>query len=65
MATSNACIRLVYEAGKVSEPQYVFLISQTALGKKPCWNGMVHLLLGNTFINQPSLQFEPDEVPLP
>lgn len=35
MATSNACIRLVDKAGQVSEPRYVFSISQYALDVRP------------------------------
>ena len=42
MSTSNACIRLVDEAGKVSEPQYVFSISQTALFQQPWRKGMIY-----------------------
>ena len=65
MATSNACIRLVDEAGVVSEPQYVYSISQTALVKKPWRKGTVYLLPGETFIQQPSMQFGPYEVRIP
>jgi hypothetical protein len=65
MSTSNACIRLVDAAGKVSEPRYVFSISQSALRQKPWRTGMVYLLPGETFINQPSLQFGPNEVRIP
>jgi hypothetical protein len=65
MSTSNACIRLVDDAGKVSEPRYVFSISQSALRQKPWRTGMVYLLPGETFINQPSLQFGPNEVRIP
>jgi hypothetical protein len=65
MSTSNACIRLVDEAGKVSEPRYVFSISQSALRQKPWRTGMVYLLPGESFINQPSLQFGPNEVRIP
>jgi hypothetical protein len=36
MSTSNACIRLVDEAGQVSEPQYVFSIGQSGSGKTTC-----------------------------
>src|SRR4030042_6037807 len=35
LSTSNACIRLVDEAGWVSEPRYVFSISQNALCQQP------------------------------
>jgi hypothetical protein len=65
IATSNACIRLVDEAGQVSEPRYVFSISQSALRHQPWRNGMVYLLPGETFINQPSLRFGPYEVRVP
>ena len=65
MATSNACIRLVDEAGQVSEPRYVFSISQSALRQQPWRKGMVYLLPGDTFVNQPSLRFGPYEVLIP
>ena len=65
MATSNACIRLVDEAGQVSEPRYVFSISQYALRQQPWRTGMVYLLPGDTFVNQPSLRFGPYEVHIP
>ncbi len=65
MATSNACIRLVDEAGTVSEPWYVFSISQAALRQQPWRIGTVYLLPGNTFINQPSMRFGPYEVRIP
>jgi hypothetical protein len=65
MTTSNACIRLVDEAGQVSEPRYVFSISKPALVQQPWRKGMVYLLPGETFTNQPSLQFGPYEVRIP
>jgi hypothetical protein len=65
MSTSNACIRLVDEAGKVSEPRYVFSISQTALRQQPWRKGTIYLLPGDTFINQPSFRFGPYEVRVP
>lgn len=65
MATSNACIRLVDESGAVSEPQYVFSISQPALEKKPWRNGTVYLLPGDTFVQQPSMRFGTYEVRIP
>jgi hypothetical protein len=65
MTTSNACIRLVDDAGSISEPRYVFSISQAALGHQPWRTGMVYLLPGETFIQQPSLQFGPYEVRIP
>lgn len=65
MATSNACIRLVDETGQVSEPRYVFSISQTVLGQQPWRRGTIYLLPEETFINQPSLPFGPYEVRVP
>lgn len=65
MATSNACVHLVDENGKESEPYYVFSISQSALLKQPWRQGMVYLLPGDTFINQPSLRFGQYEVQIP
>lgn len=65
MATSNACIRLVDEAGQVSEPYYVFSVSHGVLLQKPWRTGTVYLLPGETFINEPSLPFGPYEVRIP
>jgi hypothetical protein len=65
MGTSNACIQLVDEAGQVSEPRYVFSISESALRQQPWRRGMVYLLPGDTFINQASLRFGPYEVRVP
>lgn len=65
MATSNACIRLADGSGQVSEPRYVFAISQPALRQQPWRTGTVYFLPGDTFVNQPSLQFGPYEVRVP
>jgi hypothetical protein len=65
MATSNACIRLVNEAGWVSEPRYVFSISQQALRRQPWRKGTVYLLPVDTFVNQPPFRFGPYEVRVP
>jgi hypothetical protein len=65
LATSNACIRLVNESGQVSEPRYVFSISQPALRQQPWRKGTVYLLPGDTFVNQPSLRFGTYEVRVP
>jgi hypothetical protein len=65
MSTSNACIQLVDEAGQVSEPRYVFAISRPALLQPPWRAGMIYLLPGDTFVNQPSLRFGPYEVRVP
>jgi hypothetical protein len=65
MSTSNACIRLVDEAGQVSKPRYVFSISQPALRQQPWRKGMIYLLPGDTFVNQPSLWFGHYEVRVP
>jgi hypothetical protein len=65
LATSNACVRLVDATGQVSQPHYVFSISQNALHHQPWRKGTVYLLPGDTFTNQPSLQFGPYEVRIP
>lgn len=65
MSTSNACIRLVDETGQVSEPRYVFSISQDALRQQPWRTGTVYVLPRETFANQPSLRFGPYEVRIP
>jgi hypothetical protein len=65
LTTTNACIRLIDEAGQVSEPRYVFGISQQALQQQPWRTGMIYLLPGDTFINQPSLHFGAYEVRVP
>jgi hypothetical protein len=65
MITSNACVRLVDQAGQVSEPRYVFSISQAALRKRPWRTGTIYLLPGETFVQQPNLQFGPYQVLVP
>ncbi len=65
LTTTNACIRLVDEAGQVSDPRYVFAISQAALRQQPWRTGTIYLLPGETFVNQPALRFGPDEVRVP
>jgi hypothetical protein len=65
MATTNACVRLVDEAGQASPPQYVFAISQAALQLRPWRRGMLYMLPGDTFVSQPSLRFGPYEVRVP
>ncbi len=65
MSTSNACIRLVDKTGRVSEPRYVFSISQSALQRQPWRKGIVYFLPGNSFVNQPSLRFGSYEVRVP
>jgi hypothetical protein len=65
MSTSNACIRLVDKVGQVSEPRYLFSISQPALLQQPWRNGVIYLLPGDTFVNQPPIRFGPYEVRIP
>jgi len=65
MSTSNACIRLIDEARQVSEPRYVFSISQPVLRQQPWRKGMIYLLPGETFVNQPSFRFGSYEVRVP
>ena len=65
LTTTNACVQLVDEAGQVSGPGYVFGISRSALLQQPWRTGMIYLLPGDTFVNQPALQFGPYEVRVP
>ncbi len=65
MTTSNACIRLVDEAGQASEAHYVFSISKQALQQQPWRNGVVYLLPKDTFEYQPALRFGPYTVLIP
>lgn len=65
MSTSNACIRMVDETGQVSEPRYVFSISQPALRQHPWRDGTIYILPGDSFVNQPSLRFGAYEVQIP
>ena len=52
MSVINACIRLADATGQVSEPRYVFSISQTMLLQRPWRKGLVYLLLPDTFVAQ-------------
>jgi len=65
MSVSNACIRLVDPAGQVSDPRYVFSISQALLPQRPWRKGYVYLLPSETFVTQPALSFGPYEVRIP
>jgi hypothetical protein len=65
MSLTNACIRLTDKAGNVSEPKYVFSISQTALPQQPWRSGFVYLLPSETFTVQPSIPFGEYEVQIP
>jgi hypothetical protein len=65
LATTNACVRLSDETGLVSEPRYVFAISEPALRQQPWRTGTVYLLPGETFEQQPALRFGPYEVRVP
>lgn len=65
MSVSNACIRLADPAGQVSEPFYVFSISQKLLPQRPWRAGIVYLLPSETFVTQPVMQFGPYEVRIP
>ena len=65
MTISNACIRLSDSTGFVSEPLYVFSISQTQLPHRPWRRGYVYLLPAETFSSQPAMSFGPYEVHIP
>ncbi|MCC6191631.1 MAG: hypothetical protein IT318_21600 [Anaerolineales bacterium] len=65
LSVSNACVRLAGPDGQVSEPRYVFSVSQEALPQRPWRRGSVYLLPGETFVTQPPLTFGPYEVRIP
>jgi hypothetical protein len=65
MSVNNACIRLADATGRVSEPSYVFSISQSALRQQPWRTGIVYLLPSDTFEPQPPQSFGPYEVRVP
>ena len=65
MSLNNACIRLADATGQVSEPRYLFSISQTALRQDPWRTGFVYLLPADTFMDQPPLPFGPYQVHIP
>lgn len=62
MTISNGCIRLVDSAGQVSDPVYIFSISQTALLEQPWRTGTVYLLPRKSFAAQAPIPFGPVEV---
>lgn len=64
-SVTNACIRLVDAAGRVSPPRYVFSISRFALPLHPWRAGTVYVLPGETFMRQPPLRFGECEVRIP
>lgn len=62
MSLNNACIRLAEANGRVTDPFYVFSISQAALSQRPWRTGMVYLLPRDTFVEQPPIPFGQSEV---
>ena len=64
-SVTNACVRLVDAAGKVSPPRYVFSISRTELPNRPWRSGTVYVLPGDSFTLQPPLRFGEFEVRIP
>jgi hypothetical protein len=65
MSINNACVRLADASGQVSEPRYVFSISQRVLHQHPWRVGSVYLLPSTTFVTQPPVPFGPYEVRIP
>jgi hypothetical protein len=57
MSISNACVRLEDAGGRVSEPLYVFSVSQAALPHQPWRTGTVYLLPRATFVQQAPFPF--------
>jgi len=65
MSINNACIRLADAAGAVSEPYYLFSISQQVLGQQPWRSGVVYLLPSETFNAQSGIPFGEYELQVP
>lgn len=59
---TNACVRLVDEAGTSHGPYYVFSVSQSALPTQPWRTGTVYLLPRSTFTLQSPMSFGPNQV---
>ena len=57
MTVNNACIQLVDIDDQISEPFYMFSISQNALRRQPWRTGVVYLLPPETFVAPPTVQF--------
>lgn len=57
MLVSNACIQFVDGDKLLSEPLYVFSLSQGMLQKRPWRTGYIYLLPAETFVKQPTIQF--------
>ena len=54
---TNGCMRLSGPDGKVSEPYYIFSVSQEGLAQKPWRRGSVYLLPRETFVEQAPMPF--------
>jgi hypothetical protein len=65
LSVTNACVRLAEATGLVSEPYYLFSISQKALPQRPWRTGFVYLLPSETFMVEPAIPFGPYEVRVP
>lgn len=65
MSINNACVRLSDQAGQVSEPFYVFSISQKVLSQQPWRDGAVYLLPSETFSAQPGIPFGDYDIRVP
>jgi hypothetical protein len=65
MSVTNACIRVADATGDVSEPRYIFSISQNVLPQRPWRTGFVYLLPSETFVTQPVLPFGAYEIRIP
>lgn len=62
LSVTNACVRLVDQAGTIHGPFYVFSVSQAALPQHPWRTGTVYLLPRESFIAQPPMTFGSNQV---
>jgi hypothetical protein len=54
---TNACIRIEFATGLLSQPYYLFSLDRRALKQHPYRNGFVYLLPGESFSAEPSIPF--------
>ncbi len=57
LTISNGCIQFVEDGSPISDPYYLFSISQGFLQQYPWRRGTIYLLPAETFVEQPAAQF--------
>ncbi len=54
---TNACVRVEFPDGFMSQPYYLFSLDRRALRQHPYCNGYVYLLPRDTFVDEPPFPF--------